>query len=89
VFVVCLAAFELRGAIFVVLAGLLFDFGLAAKEHALRADDAGAPVVIERGQDVQDESIIAIRGRRRFEACAASEASERVFVALFAEDLLL
>ena len=87
--VVGLAALDLRIAVVVELAGFLLDLRLAAKQHALRADDAGAAVVGERGEDVQDEGVVAIAGGRRLERRAAPEAAERVLVALLAEDLLL
>ena len=89
VLVVGLAALHLRVAVVVELARLLLDLGLAAEEHALRADDAGAAVVGERGEDVQDEGVVAVAGGRRLEAGAAAEAAERVLEALLAEDLLL
>src|SRR5437867_3527906 len=87
--VVCLATLHLRVAVVVELAGLLPDLGLAAEEHALRADDTRATVVVERGQNVEDERIIAVPGRGRRESGTAAEAAERVLEALLAEDLLL
>ena len=68
---------------------LFLDFRLAAEEHALRADDAGPPVIGERSEDVEDERVVPVAGRRRMEAGAAAETTERVLVALLAEDLLL
>lgn len=52
VLVVGLAALDLRCAILADLASLLLDFGLAAEEHTLRANDAGAPLVRECGEDM-------------------------------------
>jgi hypothetical protein len=89
VFVVGLAALHLRVAIVIELARLLLDFGLASKEHALRADDPGAAIVGERSEDVQDEGIVAVAGRWRPEARAASEAAKRVLKPFLAEDLFL
>lgn len=89
VLVVGLATFHSRIAVVVELPRLLLDLRLAAKEHTLRADDAGAAVVRERGQDVQDEGVVAVAGRGRLEAGAAAEAAEWVLEPLLAEDLLL
>src|SRR5437867_4038195 len=87
--VVSLAALQLRVPVVVQLLRLLLDFRLATEEHALRADDAGAAVVAERGEDVEDEGVVAVAGRRGLESCAAAEAPKRILVAFLAEDLLL
>ncbi len=55
VFIIGLAAFYLRIAVVVELAGFLLDLRLAAEKHALRADDAGAAGLREGGEDVEDE----------------------------------
>jgi hypothetical protein len=89
VLVVRLAALQLRIAVVVELLSLFFHFRLTAEEHTLRADDAGTSVIGERGDDVQDEGIVTVAGRRRLETSTAAEAPERVLVAFLAEDLLL
>ena len=63
-FVVGLAALDFRVAVVVELASLLLDFRLAAEQHALRADDAGAALLGQRGEDVQDEGVVAVAGGR-------------------------
>ena len=87
--VVRLSTFDLRVAILVELFRLLLDFRLAAKQHTLRADDARAAAVGERGEDVEDERVVAVASRGSFEGRAPAEAAERILEALFAEDLLL
>src|SRR5688572_4922908 len=87
--VVGLAFPELRIAVVVELAGFFLHLRLAAEEHALRTNDTRAPGLRERGDDVQDEGVIAIRSRRRFERRPAPEAAEQVFVTFLGEDFLL
>src|SRR4051812_24323930 len=87
--VVGFAPLHLRIAVVVELARLLLDLRLAAKQHALGADDACTAVVSERGQDVEDEGVVPVAGRGRLETGAAAEAAEEVLEPLLSEDLLL
>ncbi len=84
-FIVGFAAAHDGVAVIVELAGFLLDFGLAAEQDALGADDAGAAVVGERGENVEDESVVAVPGRRSAERGAATEPAVGVFVAFLAE----
>src|SRR5262245_30738219 len=88
-FVVSLAALDNGIAVVVELARFFFNLRLAAKEDALRADDAGTSIVRERGKNVEDEGVITIAGGWRAERRAPPEAAKRVLVALFAEGLFL
>src|SRR5262249_15692942 len=64
----------------VFLLGLLW---LAAKEHALRADHAGASVLIQRGDDVLEENEVTIRERWDAVDEAFVRIGELVFVRVF------
>src|SRR5689334_22174883 len=87
--VVGLATPPLRISVVVELASLFFDLRLTAKEHALRAYNPSATVIGKRCKDMENESVVAVRGRRRPEGGSAAETSERVFETLLPEDLFL
>src|SRR5262249_27560911 len=87
--VVGFAAPHLRIAIIVELTRLLLDLGLAPEKHALRAHNTGAAIVSERGENMQDEGVVAVSSRPRLEPGPATEAAERVLESFLAEDLLL
>src|SRR5262245_56065997 len=87
--VVGLAALDDRVAVVLELSGFFFNFRLATKQHALRADDARAALVGERGEDVQDEGVIAVASGRCLERRAPPEAGIGVLETLLAEDFFL